>query len=207
MHPLFSPWWRTFWSLYVPGIIAVLVLFSFDSKHKLLFVSHPKVRVPLRARVHMAVFLWQNGAGSVLGSTSCQHFIKKALRWGAFVCFVLFLWQQYLPFNRCLGWARFKPLLSIIYFSVRHLFHIFSSSWAANGGRLMSLSHLILTVQGEVGVYACAIFRRSPKPGLFQAVLKGNSSIFKPRPYFWHGIRSSTHREQFGESRRPSEDI
>ena len=37
--------------------------------------------------------------------------------------------------------------------------------------------------------------------------LKGNSGIFKPRPYFWHEIRSSTHREQFGESRRPSEDI
>ena len=38
-------------------------------------------------------------------------------------------------------------------------------------------------------------------------MLKGNSGIFKPRPYFWHEIRSSTHREQFGESRRPSEDI
>jgi len=37
--------------------------------------------------------------------------------------------------------------------------------------------------------------------------LKGNSGIFKPRPYFWHERRSSTHREQFGESRRPSEDI
>jgi len=37
--------------------------------------------------------------------------------------------------------------------------------------------------------------------------LKGNSGIFKPGPYFWHEIRSSTHREQFGESRRPSEDI
>ena len=39
------------------------------------------------------------------------------------------------------------------------------------------------------------------------AILKENSGIFKPRPYFWHEIRSSTHREQFGESRRPSEDI
>ena len=38
-------------------------------------------------------------------------------------------------------------------------------------------------------------------------MLKGDSSIVKPRPYFWHEIRSSTHREQFGESRRPSEDI
>ena len=38
-------------------------------------------------------------------------------------------------------------------------------------------------------------------------VLKGNSGVFKPRPYFWHEIRSSTHREQFGEGRRPSEDI
>ena len=37
--------------------------------------------------------------------------------------------------------------------------------------------------------------------------LKGNFVFFKPRPYFWHEIRSSTHREQFGESRRPSEDI
>ena len=41
----------------------------------------------------------------------------------------------------------------------------------------------------------------------FPTTLKGNSGIFKPRPYFWHEIRSSTHREQFGESRRPSEDI
>ena len=40
-----------------------------------------------------------------------------------------------------------------------------------------------------------------------EGFLKGNSGIFKPRPYFWHEIRSSTHREQFGESRRPSEDI
>jgi len=38
-------------------------------------------------------------------------------------------------------------------------------------------------------------------------ILKGNSGIFKPRPYFWHEIRSSTHREQFGESQCPSEDI
>jgi len=30
--------------------------------------------------------------------------------------------------------------------------------------------------------------------------LKGNSGIFKPRPYFWREIRLSTHREQFGES-------
>jgi len=37
--------------------------------------------------------------------------------------------------------------------------------------------------------------------------LKENSGVFKPRPYFWHEIRSSIHREQFGESRRPSEDI
>ena len=37
--------------------------------------------------------------------------------------------------------------------------------------------------------------------------LKGNSDIFKPRPYFWHEIHLSTHREQFGESRRPSEAI
>ena len=39
------------------------------------------------------------------------------------------------------------------------------------------------------------------------SALKGNSGIFKPRPYFWHEIRSSTHREQFGESRRPLEAI
>jgi len=36
---------------------------------------------------------------------------------------------------------------------------------------------------------------------------KGELRYFKPGPYFWHEIRSSTHREQFGESRRPSEDI
>ena len=40
-----------------------------------------------------------------------------------------------------------------------------------------------------------------------KTTLKGNAGIFKPRPYFWHEIRSSTHRKQFGESRRPSEDI
>ena len=37
--------------------------------------------------------------------------------------------------------------------------------------------------------------------------LKGNSGVFKPGPYFWHEIRSSAHREQFGESRRPSDNI
>ena len=39
------------------------------------------------------------------------------------------------------------------------------------------------------------------KPGIQK--LKGNSVFFKPRPYFWHEIRLSTHREQFGEGRRP----
>jgi len=39
------------------------------------------------------------------------------------------------------------------------------------------------------------------------SVLKENSVFFKPRPYFWHEIRSSTHQEQFGESRRPSKGI
>ena len=34
-------------------------------------------------------------------------------------------------------------------------------------------------------------------------MLKENSVFFKPGPYFWHEIRLSTHREQFGESRRP----
>ena len=29
----------------------------------------------------------------------------------------------------------------------------------------------------------------------------------KGEPYFWHEIRSSTHREQFGEIRRPSKAI
>ena len=38
-------------------------------------------------------------------------------------------------------------------------------------------------------------------------LLMGNSGIFKPRPYFWHEIRLSTHREQFGESRRPSKAL
>ena len=38
-------------------------------------------------------------------------------------------------------------------------------------------------------------------------LLKGNSGIFKLRPYFWHEIRLSTHREQFGESLCPSEAI
>ena len=43
--------------------------------------------------------------------------------------------------------------------------------------------------------------------GALRGKLKGNSGIFKPRPYFWHEIRLSTHREQFGESRRPSKAI
>ena len=34
-------------------------------------------------------------------------------------------------------------------------------------------------------------------------LLKENSVFFKPRPYFWHEIRSSIHREQFGEGWRP----
>ena len=33
--------------------------------------------------------------------------------------------------------------------------------------------------------------------------LKENSVFLKPRPYFWLEIRLSTHREQFGEDRRP----
>ena len=44
-------------------------------------------------------------------------------------------------------------------------------------------------------------------PSVKAALLKGNSGIFKPRPYFWHEIRLSTHREQFGESRCPSKAI
>ena len=39
------------------------------------------------------------------------------------------------------------------------------------------------------------------------SALKGNSGIFKPRPYFWHEIRLSTQGEQFGESRRTSKAI
>jgi len=37
------------------------------------------------------------------------------------------------------------------------------------------------------------------------AHLKGKlcCCFFKPRPCFWHEIRLSTHREQFGEGRRP----
>jgi len=35
------------------------------------------------------------------------------------------------------------------------------------------------------------------------STLKGNAGIFKPRPHFWHEIRLSTHREQFGEGQRP----
>ena len=42
---------------------------------------------------------------------------------------------------------------------------------------------------------------------LTQTPLKEISVFFKPRPYFWHEIRLSTHREQFGESRRPSKAI
>jgi len=31
-------------------------------------------------------------------------------------------------------------------------------------------------------------------------LLKGNSGIFKPRPYFWHEIRLSPHREQLDDA-------
>ena len=34
-------------------------------------------------------------------------------------------------------------------------------------------------------------------------LLKENFSFLKPRPYFLFEIRLSTHREQFGEDRRP----
>ena len=37
----------------------------------------------------------------------------------------------------------------------------------------------------------------------FKACLKENSVFLKPRPYFLFEIRLSTHREQFGEDRRP----
>jgi len=33
--------------------------------------------------------------------------------------------------------------------------------------------------------------------------IKGKLRFFKPGPYFLFEIRSSTHREQFGEDRRP----
>jgi len=36
---------------------------------------------------------------------------------------------------------------------------------------------------------------------------KGELRYVTPRPYFWHEIRLSTHREQFGEGRRPSKAI
>ena len=62
------------------------------------------------------------------------------------------------------------------------------------------ISRLILRVECRV----CDEIHPEP---LVLTTLKGNSSVFKPRPYFWHEIRSSTHREQFGVSRRPSEDI
>ena len=38
---------------------------------------------------------------------------------------------------------------------------------------------------------------------MLTGLLKENSVFLKPRPYFWHEIRLSTHREQFGEGRRP----
>ena len=68
--------------------------------------------------------------------------------------------------------------------------------------------------QSQTAEYLCVLRIHSPhgykneeEKSVTCAPLKGNSGIFKPRPYFWHEIRSSTHREQFGESRRPSEDI
>ena len=45
------------------------------------------------------------------------------------------------------------------------------------------------------------------KPAVIRVLFKGELRFFKPGPYFWHEIRSSTHQEQFGESRRPSEAI
>ena len=41
------------------------------------------------------------------------------------------------------------------------------------------------------------------KPAWVFFTLKENSVFLKPRPYFWHEIRLSTHREQFGKDRRP----
>ena len=58
----------------------------------------------------------------------------------------------------------------------------------------------------QKNMQAPVIVRETGSSGSF-LTLKGNSGIFKPGPYFWHEIRSSTHREQFGESRRPLEDI
>ena len=66
---------------------------------------------------------------------------------------------------------------------------------------------------GDINALCCRAERRlwggvsSCRGKRSRSPLKGNYGIFKPRPYFWHEIRSSTHREQFGESRRPSEDI
>ena len=51
------------------------------------------------------------------------------------------------------------------------------------------------------------MFKSRPKTVYLDQSLKENSGSFKPRPYFLFEIRSSTHREQFGESWRPSEDI
>ena len=48
----------------------------------------------------------------------------------------------------------------------------------------------------------------SINPACLEVTLKGELRFFfKPRPYFWHEMRLSTHREQFGESRHPSEAI
>ena len=57
----------------------------------------------------------------------------------------------------------------------------------------------------EAGRDAAAAFVLSEPESISQ--LKENSGIFKPRPYFWLEIRLSTHREQFGESWRPSKAI
>ena len=38
---------------------------------------------------------------------------------------------------------------------------------------------------------------------MVKASLNENSVFLKPRPYFLFEIRLSTHREQFGEDRRP----
>ena len=133
---------------------------------------------------------------------------NKLIIWRLFTGFV------YIP-GTCLTVSPLKvhraakklPLYCFLLFSLG-----FKTQWALSdavafgfGTKSVSCQKMVTTMEPK------CLKRKQLNFRFFEAnsplILKGNSGIFKPRPYFWHEIRLSTHREQFGESRRPLEDI
>jgi len=82
-----------------------------------------------------------------------------------------------------------------------------SSYWPVSMLWLMLLFRLSIQQSSLSKALKMFNFTEAKSQKSTRCALKGNSGTFKPRPYFWHEIRLSTHREQFGESQRPSEDI